>query len=103
MRLAAEGHQACSSLGGFGYNAPVELTPFPRPENNRNGPRPVLFFTRIVFGAALFSVAGMVAAPRASEARQRLLAAETGKGRHADSSAYPWYPGSHWKLLTLDV
>lgn len=63
----------------------------------------MLFFAKIAFGAALFGIAGMVAAPPASADAQLLLEAESGKVLHADNAAYPWYPASLTKLMTLYV
>src|SRR4051794_31360000 len=57
--------ETCSSRHRL-YNPRVELTPFPRPDSNRTGARPVAFCAKIVIGAALFGVASVVAAGPAS-------------------------------------
>jgi D-alanyl-D-alanine carboxypeptidase len=95
--------ETCFSYRRLGYNAPAHLTQFPKPENNRIGPRAVNFCAKIFIVAALFGVTSIAAVVPASADAQLLIEAESGKVLHAENATYPWYPASLTKLMTLYV
>src|SRR5215213_3888960 len=62
-----------SSRERFGYDPPMELTPFPKPKNKSTGPRALAFCARILIVAALMGVTSMLAARQALADAQLLL------------------------------
>lgn len=56
----------------------------------------------VLFGWTSVATAMLTAVPASAEA-QLLIEAESGKVLHAENAAYPWYPASLTKLMTLYV
>ena len=64
---------------------------------------PLLFrrFRLPLLACAAFALADFVAIPRAHAEAKLLIDAASGKVLYADNAAYPWYPASLTKLMTL--
>jgi D-alanyl-D-alanine carboxypeptidase len=63
----------------------------------------VAFLAKITIGTALLGIASFAVAEPASAEATLLIEAESGKVLYAENAAYPWYPASLTKLMTLYV